>query len=154
MTLLAKIIATGFGAGYFPIAPGTAGSLLALVPVALFFPSQPSSLIPFIFFLIIVAVFFAGVWASGRAERIYGHDPSCVVIDEIVGMWLTIFLIPPTALWLLAGFVLFRLLDITKWLGADRAQRIPGGWGVMADDVVSGLWGNLILQVALRLTKQ
>ncbi len=151
MTTLAKIIATGFGTGYFPIAPGTAGSVLALMLYQLFFPPQPSLLIHAIFFLIIAAVFFAGVWAAGRAEQIYGHDPACVVIDEVVGMWLTIVFLPKTWLWMAVGLVLFRILDITKWLGANRAQNLRGGWGVMTDDVISGIWGNLMIQVFLRV---
>jgi len=143
---LVKFLSTGFGVGYFPIAPGTAGTLLALLLYYFFFPESPSVLIQGVF-LIIMALFFAvGVWSGTQAEAFFGHDPSCVVIDEIVGMWLTLFLIPKSLLWLILGFGIFRVLDISKWLGAQRMQSLKGGWGIMMDDVVSGVWSNLILQ--------
>ena len=151
MDLLSKIVATGFGTGFVPKAPGTAGSVLAIGLYYLFFPAAPSVLIHFIFFLIIAAVFFMGVWTSTRAESFYGHDPSCVVIDEIVGMGITLLFIPKIWYVALAGFVLFRFFDITKWLGADRMQRLKGGWGVMMDDVVAGIWSNMMLQLIVRL---
>lgn len=152
MDLLAKILATGFGTGFAPKAPGTFGSLLTVVLYYIFFPSAPSVLIHFIFFLIIAAVFFVGVWASERAESFYGHDPSCVVIDEIAGMGMTLMLIPKTEYLILAGFLLFRFFDITKWFGADRMQRLKGGWGVMMDDLIAGIWSNAVLQIISRLT--
>ena len=151
MDLLPKILATGFGTGFSPKAPGTAGSLLAVFLYYLFFPAEPSLLIHFIFFLIIVAVFFTGVWAATKAESEYGHDPSCVVIDEIVGMGITLLFIPKIGYLIGMGFLLFRLFDISKWLGADRMQRLKGGWGVMADDVVAGIWSNLVLQMIVWL---
>ena len=147
MDLFSKILATGFGTGFSPKAPGTAGSLLTVFLYYLFFPAVPSVLIHYFFLLIIVAVFFIGVWAATRAEFEYGHDPSCVVIDEIVGMGITLLFIPKVWYLVLTGFVLFRFFDITKWLGADRMQRLKGGWGVMMDDVVAGIWSNLVLQI-------
>lgn len=147
MDILSKILATGFGTGFTPKAPGTAGSFLTIILYYFFFPSAPSVLIHFIFFLIIGAVFLIGVWASTRAESFYGHDPSCVVIDEMVGMGITLLLIPKSGYQIFAGFLLFRFFDITKWLGADRMQRLKGGWGVMMDDVVAGIWSNLLLQL-------
>ena len=151
MDILPKILATGLGTGFAPKAPGTAGSILAIILYYLFFPSTPSVLIHFIFFLIIAAVFLTGVWASGRVESYYGHDPACVVIDEMVGMGITLLLIPKTVYLIFAGFLLFRFFDITKWLGANRMQRLKGGWGVMMDDVVAGVWSNLVLQVIVWL---
>ncbi len=151
MDLLSKILATGLGTGFSPKAPGTVGSFLTLILYYLFFPAEPSLLIHYIFFLIIVAVFFIGVWASAKAESFYGHDPSCVVIDEIAGMGLAIVFLPKIWYVMLAGFLLFRLFDITKWLGGDRMQRLSGGWGVMMDDVVAGIWSNVLLQIMVRI---
>lgn len=150
MDIFSKILATGLGTGFLPKAPGTAGSLLSIILYYLFFPAIPSVLIHFIFFIIIIAAFFTGVWASTRAESFYGHDPSCVVIDEVVGMGITLLLIPKIWYFVFAGLLLFRFFDITKWLGADRMQRLKGGWGVMMDDVVAGIWSNLVLQLIVR----
>jgi phosphatidylglycerophosphatase A len=147
MDLFPKILATGFGTGFSPKAPGTAGSLLTVLLYYLFFPAVPSVLIHYIFLLIIVAVFFIGVWSATRMESEYGHDPSCVVIDEMVGMGITLLFVPKIWYLVLAGFLLFRFFDITKWLGADRMQRLKGGWGVMMDDVIAGIWSNLVLQI-------
>lgn len=152
MDLLSKILATGLGTGFSPKAPGTFGSIFAVIIYYYFFPAAPSSvLIHFIFLLIIVTIFFTGVWASRRVESYYGHDPSCVVIDEMVGMGITLFLIPKVWYLVLIGFLLFRFFDITKWLGAGRMERLKGGWGIMMDDVVAGIWSNLILQLMVRL---
>lgn len=149
MPRLPHMIATVGGAGFFPKAPGTIGSLIAVVFYLLVFPAEPSVLIHTVFFLILTAVFFAGVWASGLAEAAYGHDPSCVVIDEVVGMGLSLLWLPMSWTWALAAFVVFRIMDVTKWLGSDRMQRLPGGWGIMMDDVVAGLWTNVFMQIVI-----
>jgi phosphatidylglycerophosphatase A len=154
MNFIVKILATGLGTGFFPKAPGTVGSLLTLLAYYQFFPAEPSLLIHFIFFIIIVAVFLTGVWVSGEAEKFYGHDPSCVVIDEIVGMGITLLLLPKIWYLMLAGFLLFRLIDITKWFGVDRMQQLKGGWGVMMDDILAGVWSNLLLQMIVLMIKK
>ena len=146
-------VATCGGAGYFPIAPGTAGSLvgLALVVVA--------ALLPFgrweysaVLGGATGAIFALGVWAAGQAEKFFGRvDPGQVVIDEVVGQ-MTTFLIRPDGgwRWLVAGFILFRIFDIIKPFPARQAERAPGGWGIMLDDVVAGLYSLLVL-TAVRL---
>lgn len=149
MLPLPHIIATVGGAGFFPKAPGTIGSLITVLVYAVVFPAEPSVLIHTVFLLILIAVFFAGVWASGLAEADYGHDPSCVVIDEVVGMGLSLLWLPTSWIWMLAAFVVFRIMDVTKSLGGDRMQRLPGGWGIMMDDVVAGLWTNILLQIVI-----
>jgi phosphatidylglycerophosphatase A len=92
--------------------------------------------------LLVVVIFFLGVWAAGRSEQFFGRtDPGHVVIDEVAGQ-MTAFLLLPHPSWklLLAGFVLFRVFDISKPFPAGRAERLPGGWGIMVDDVIAGIY--------------
>ena len=136
-------MATGFGAGYFPAAPGTAGSLVGLAVV--FLLRDQSILLYALVFLILFAL---GVYAAGRVERASGEiDSRRIVIDEIAGMLVVGFLIPPGAGYLFGGFLLFRVLDIVKPFPADWVERrLTGGWAIMLDDLVAGLYANLILQ--------
>ncbi len=136
-------IATVGGIGYFPLAPGTAGSAagLALVVALAHLPLSG---------LWVVATEGAaalalgalGVWAAGRAEKFFGRvDPRQVVIDEVVGQMITHLAHPGASWkWLLAGFALFRVLDVVKPFPAREAERAPGGWGIMLDDVVAGAY--------------
>ncbi len=149
---LAWWVGTVFGIGALPKAPGTWGSVAAALVYGLLFPQQASLLLEVVFFFIMAATFFAGVWAGSELEKAMGHDPSAVVVDEVVGMWLSLFLIPPLWYWILIAFLLFRLFDITKWLGANRIQNLRGGWGIMADDVLAGFWSNVILQIIIRIS--
>jgi len=136
-------IATVAGAGYFPVAPGTMGSAVGVGVVAAldaipFAPAWRDALLG----LAAGLIFFTGVWAAGRSEKFFGRtDPGQVVIDEVAGQMFT-FLLAPHATWkfLLAGFVLFRLFDITKPFPARRAERLAGGWGIMVDDVIAGAY--------------
>jgi phosphatidylglycerophosphatase A len=143
-------IATAGGAGYFPIAPGTAGSVVgvAVVAVLALLPLQRDLAIA-VLAAASVGIFFAGVWAAGEAEKFFGKtDPGQVVIDEVVGQMLTFLLIPHARwMWLLGGFLLFRVFDIIKPAPARQAERIPRGWGIMMDDVVAGLYGLVVLTV-------
>ncbi len=148
---LAIWIATAGGAGYFPIAPGTAGSAVGVLIVVglglLHLPGVWSSVIVGIVALFLCAV---GVWAAGEAEKFFGRvDPGQAVIDEVVGQMLTFLLMPHASWkWLLAGFLLFRAFDIVKPFPARQAERFPRGWGIMLDDVVAGLYGLVVLSVA------
>lgn len=104
----------------------------------------------------VLVVAGAGVVVSGRAERYYGHDAGAITVDEVAGMLVTFLGIPPAsgptavAITLGAGFVLFRILDVVKPFPAGRAQRLPGGTGIMADDLLAGLYANLGVRVLLR----
>jgi phosphatidylglycerophosphatase A len=98
--------------------------------------------------ILIILFNFAGIWAANRLEPYWGEDPSRVVVDEMVGVWLSLLAVPPTerGYWYaLAAFVLFRLLDIAKPLGIRRMERLKGGVGVMMDDVLAGVYGFIIL---------
>ncbi len=142
----ARLIASGFGAGYAPRAPGTAGSLLALLLGALLLLVSPAAL-----WVAALAAVFGGVWAI-RAARVSG-DPGWVVIDEVGGQWIAMLALPRPA-WpgLLAAFLLFRLLDITKPGPIGWADRQEGAFGVMADDVIAGVIAACIL-FAIRLLR-
>ncbi len=136
-------VATVAGAGYFPVAPGTVGSAVAVVLVAALdaIPLTPAGRFALLA-LLVALIFFLGVWAAGRSEEFFGRtDPGHVVIDEVAGQMVA-FLLVPHASWklLLAGFALFRFFDVTKPFPAGRAERLPGGWGIMVDDVVAGAY--------------
>src|SRR5581483_1223123 len=141
---LALAIATVGGAGRSPVAPGTAGSAVALLLLWLV-PFSPAALVAFL-----VAVTRAGGWAGGRVERLVGEtDPGLVVVDEVAGMTVSVLALPRTPSVLLAAFVLFRVFDVVKPFPAGRSQRLPGGLGIMVDDLVAGLYALLVLH-ALR----
>jgi len=143
----ALLIATAFGAGYSPIAPGTAGSAVALLILWL----VPFSQIGLIVFFL--AVTFFGTWAAHVVEASVGEkDPGVIVVDEVAGMTLSVLVLPLTARVLLAGFVLFRLFDDVKPFRANRLQAVPGGVGVLIDDLVAGLYALLVFVVARALT--
>jgi phosphatidylglycerophosphatase A len=141
----ALLLATGFGSGYSPFAPGTAGSLVGLL---LFWPISGTSLLAQA--LAAAALFLVGVLAAGRlARRLGREDPGVVVVDEVLGMWLTLLGLPFHPVLWGVGFVLFRGFDVVKpWPAADL-ERLPGGFGIMADDVAAGLYANLVLRVGL-----
>jgi phosphatidylglycerophosphatase A len=147
-------IATAAGAGYFPIAPGTAGSAVGVVLVLALARMHLERAWPSIALGAVSLVLFSvGVWAAGEAEKFFGRvDPGQVVIDEVVGQMLTFLLIPhATWKWLVGGFLLFRAFDIIKPFPARQAERIPRGWGIMVDDAVAGLYGLAVL-MAVKLT--
>lgn len=143
----AIVIASGGLAGYFPVAPGTFGSAVALVLVW-YLRDLPAIALIFISLALLVI----GVWASGQMCQILKRkDASQVVMDEIVGMLITMIGIPVTPYWMLIGFIVFRLLDIVKPSPAKYFdEKVAGGWGVMMDDVIAGIYGNIILHLMLR----
>ena len=141
---LALWIATGLGAGYSPVAPGTAGSALTV----LILWAVPFSRAGLVVFLVLVTA--GGTWAAHRAERLVGEkDPGVIVIDEVAGMTLSVLTLPLTLPVLAAAFLLFRLFDIVKPFPAHVSQRLPGGLGVMTDDLIAGLYA-LAAVAALR----
>jgi phosphatidylglycerophosphatase A len=141
------LIATGLGSGHSPVAPGTAGSAVGLL---LFWPLSQLALA---FQITATAlVFLVGVAAAGAVARRAGKkDPGIVVVDEIAGMWTSLLLLPFTPATALLGFLLFRLMDILKPYPARDLERLPGGLGIMADDLFAGIYANLLLRVGLLL---
>ena len=140
------LLATGLGLGYAPFAPGTVGSLAAL-PLVLVVWNAGGSWAVLVAAVLVTAV---GLWASGAAETRFGvKDPGPVVIDEIAGQMVSLLFLAPTLPTLVAGFALFRLFDIWKPFPVRRAESLPGASGIMADDLVAGVFSNLLIQ-ALR----
>ena len=140
------ILASGFGSGLLPRAPGTFGTLAA-IPLVLLVQLLPGWLYAGVTFL----MFVAGIFICGRAARDWGvSDHPAIVWDEIVGLLVTMSLAPVGAVWLLAGFVLFRLFDIAKpWPICSVDQRVHGGLGIMLDDVVAGMIAGAILYLGV-----
>lgn len=96
-----------------------------------------------------LAILFLGTWSSYKVESGWGHDSSKVVIDEVAGMMITLLWAPVDIKYALAGFILFRFFDILKPLGIKSAERLPGGWGVMADDVLAGVYAFALLRLVI-----
>lgn len=143
---LSKIIVTFFGAGYFPFIPGTFGSLAAL---SLFFLLNPKPLIAASFLAVFLLL---GFYFSGKAEKLFNsNDPKQIVIDEVAGMFLTLLFVPLDFKLLVIAFLLFRVLDTVKPFPADKLQNLKGSAGIMLDDVVAGLYANIILQFLSRV---
>jgi len=138
---LIKLLATGFGAGLAPVAPGTTGTLVGVL-ICLIFPSLhwlPRLLI--VIFLLVLAVYIAG-----RAEQVYGKkDDQRIVIDEIAGFQVAMLPVAITGLHLLVGFVLFRIFDIWKPFPLRNFQQCAGGWGVVVDDIGAGVYAGAVM---------
>ena len=143
---LALIIATAGGLGRAPSAPGTVASAATAVALWLLALSTPALAI------VLLIVTALGIWAADEAERALGaKDPGAIVVDEVAGMALSVLTLPPTPAVLAAGFVLFRVFDVLKPFPANVAQRLPGGVGVVVDDLVAGLYALALLLLARRL---
>jgi len=138
------ILATGFGVGYSPVAPGTLGTLIA-IPVYYFLSNISSP----IYEITLVGFFFLSVWISENAEIFFGKkDDQRIVIDEIMGFLITMLWVPQTAILMGVGFFLFRFFDIVKPFPIRRLEKkLKGGYGVVADDVMAGVYANIVLQV-------
>ena len=147
-SFLDKLISTGLGSGLSPIAPGTAGSVVGLLFYGVDGFEKPYIIIP------AIMVFFAwGSYAAGKMEKAYGHDPSRVVIDEIVGMWISLLFLPKRMLLVAIGFLVFRFLDIFKPFPASYFDKRNGGLSIMLDDAVCGIYANVLIQLYLYILK-
>ena len=136
-----QLFATFFGLGFSKFAPGTVASLAACLlfylietPIWISIPA-------------IIILFFLGIRSANVLEAKYEKDASCIVIDEVVGMWIAVLFIPHDWRYFLAALILFRIFDISKILFIKKAENLKGGLGVMADDVTAGIYSNLLLQL-------
>jgi phosphatidylglycerophosphatase A len=144
MARLAVLIAPFAYVGYFPVAPGTAGSAAALVLYAAIRAAGSSALE----IAAIAGVFAAGTWAATEAERAFGRpDPGPVVIDEVLGMLVTLALVPVGLSGAVIGFLLFRVFDVIKPWPINRLEELPKGLGIMSDDLLAGVYANVTLRV-------
>ena len=146
MKRLALFLATCGYVGYAPIAPGTFGSAAGVV---LFYGLRATGS-PAIELAVIAILLLVGLWSGTVAEEHFGGtDPGPVVIDEVAGMLITLMLLPVNATGVFTGFIVFRILDVIKPWPAGRFESLPGGLGVMADDTMAALYGNVIMRVAI-----
>ena len=143
---LTKPAITVLYTGYFPVAPGTFGSLAGL---AVYFLVKDN---PYLYFWTTALITAAGFLLSGQGERIFARkDPNCVVIDEVSGMLLSLAFLPYDIRVVVAGFILFRVFDALKPFPADRLQSLKGSAGIMSDDIMAALYTNVLLQAVVRL---
>ena len=148
MTRFLLLLATGFGVGFSPIAPGTMGTLVA-IPVYLLLSQIPFPL----YELTLVTFFFFSSWISENAEKHFGKkDDQRIVIDEVMGFLVTMLWVPKTIFFVIFGFFLFRFFDILKPFPIRHLERKwKGGYGVVFDDVLAGIYANIVLQVIDKL---
>jgi len=141
-----QLIATFFNLGYLPL-PGTAGSLAGLL---IYFLIAANNLI---YLIVLVLLLILGFYTSGKSEEFFNQkDSRKIIIDEVCGMLLSLFLLPISIPIIISAFLFFRAFDAIKPPPADRLQNLPGSIGIMLDDITAGVYTNLIIQLALRLT--
>ena len=144
------LIGTGFGAGFSPVAPGTVGALLASIIWLILYLFIPFPFISYVTIALVIVFTIAGICSADKLERFWGEDPSRVVADEMVGVWIPMLAVPVNEDWywyVIAAFVLFRLFDIVKPLGIREMENLRGGVGVMMDDVLAGVYSLLLLLI-------
>jgi len=144
INLFEKIIGSGLFTGYIPVASGTFGSIIAIV--IYFIPGfeKLHILLPSI-----VILFMYGVYISSKFEKVYGKDPSQCTVDEVVGTWISLIAIPKSILLTLTSFFIWRALDIIKPFPARSSEKVPGGWGIMIDDVISGIYSVVLVHLII-----
>ncbi len=144
MQLFARLITSMLGVGYFPIAPATAAS--ALLAILVYFLGEPSAMV---YQVGLPVLFLIGTYLSGVAEREWGKDARKIVIDEVLGFFVAIAFLSTggDAGGLALAFFLFRFYDIVKPFPVGMSQRLPGGWGIMTDDLLAGIYANLTFRL-------
>ena len=148
MRRLALFISTCGYIGYAPVAPGTFGSAAGLV---VFYALRSTGSIT-VELLAIVLLFALGIWSGTEAEHHFGGiDPGPIVLDEVVGMLITLALLPVNAMGAFVGFLVFRVLDVIKPFPSARFEKLPGGLGVMADDGMAAIYGNLVMRALMAI---
>lgn len=144
-----RFVSTVCGIGYLPLAPGTFAAAFA---VALwYFIAIKFGQLVYWQILLVAASSIIGIYSSGKVSLESGKDPSFVVIDELAGMWISLFLIPPSIPNYLIAFILFRFFDIAKPLGIRSMEKIKNGWGIMMDDILAGIYSNIALRMLIVL---
>ena len=143
---IARIIATFFYVGRIPLAPGTWGTAAA-IPLYYLISGIPDSY----YIVLTLIVILVSVWASGVTERLYRiTDPGFIVADEVCGYLVTMILVPPTLTNIILGFFLFRIFDVIKPPPSRQMERVQGGWGVVLDDVLAGVYACVLLHIITR----
>ena len=147
MMNLYKWIASCFGTGYLK----GGGTVAALLTCIVWWVVQADGNFQILMVPATAVIIILGIWIGNRVEKDWGKDSSRVVIDEVAGMCISLLFIPVSIQWVLIGLALFRFFDIVKPLYIRKAEALPAGWGVMADDVLAGIYSNLVLQVIIYL---
>lgn len=147
MMFTAKAISTCLGIGYIQKGAGTVAALAGCI--AWYF-IQVRGVNGWVNVAAIIVLLAIGIWSANVVEKAWGHDSNRIVIDELLGMCISLFLIPLQWKYIAAAFILFRFFDIAKPLYIRKAEALPGGWGVMADDVLAGIYSNLLLMVVVK----
>ncbi len=146
MVRVCKLIASVFYIGYLPVAPGRIGSFAALLLYG-FVKDSPVAM-----GVCIIVCFILGLLTAGKTERLLeDKDAGEIIIDEFTGMLISLYLLPPTMMYVVSAFLLFRFFDIIKPKPIDRLEKLGGSLGIMLDDVMAGVYANLILQVVYRV---
>ena len=138
-----RLICTWLGIGY--IGKG-AGTVAAAICCLIWFVTFHKYSHDYSQLLLVLIVTIVGIWSAGKVETVWGKDSNRVVIDEVAGMGVSMLFLPVTWKYIVSAFILFRFFDIAKPLFIRRLERFPGGWGVMADDLLAGIYSNLIMQ--------
>lgn len=143
--LFHKLIATSFGAGYSPIAPGTMGALVAVAVWYVLWLNLDYYTLQWVVAALVAVFTVLGTWSASISECFWGEDPKRVVMDETVGEWIALLAVPASGHWgyVLAAFVLFRFFDIVKPLGVRSMEKLKGGYGIMGDDILAGIYAAL-----------
>ncbi|MDP3731917.1 MAG: phosphatidylglycerophosphatase A [Candidatus Omnitrophota bacterium] len=146
LNFITKTLSTFFYVGYLPLIPGTFGSIAGIF---LFYLVKDNN---FIYIFLTLTLIILGFLLTGKAEKIFNKkDAGCIVIDEVSGMLLSLIFIPYDIKLVIIAFILFRILDTLKAFPSGRLQNLTGSIGIMSDDIVAGLYTNIILQIVLRL---
>ncbi|MBC7651996.1 MAG: phosphatidylglycerophosphatase A [Deinococcales bacterium] len=144
MMKLHQLLATGLGIGYIGKGGGTIAALACCI---VWYTTQAGGTNNWVALLITILIVIIGICNGNKVEAAWGKDSSKVVIDEIAGMCITLLFVPVTILNIFNGLVLFRFFDIVKPLFIKKMEQLPGGWGVMMDDVLAGIYANVLLQI-------
>lgn len=146
------VLSTLLGIGFIPFMPGTFGTAAAAIAY-LYIPDGWLNGFPGLFYLlpVIVALFFIGVYITGKAESKLGHDAGSIVFDEFVGYFISVLFLPKSLLMAVYCFAIFRVFDIAKPWPIKHSQALKGGWGIMTDDVIAGVFTNVFMQILLRI---
>jgi phosphatidylglycerophosphatase A len=142
--MLAKLIATCLGIGYLRKGAGTVAALFCCI---IWYTTLNFTIDNIVRIVIVICIFIAGTWSAGKVESEWGHDSNRVVVDEVLGMCITLLFVPLNFITIASGLVLFRFFDILKPLFIRKAEQLPKGWGVMFDDLLAGIYANLVLHL-------
>jgi phosphatidylglycerophosphatase A len=146
------ILGSLLGIGFMPVMPGTFGTAAAAI-VYVLIPANWTDSFPGLYWFLpaIIALYFIGVFITGKAEKKLGHDAGSIVFDEFVGYFISVLFLPKSLLMAVYCFAIFRVFDIAKPWPIKHSQKLRGGWGVMTDDVIAGVFTNIFMQILLRI---